>query len=87
MPSDYYMRKIPHDTAGFVAKHWMPAMIEYPLQHRIRFINDMIDRFILLGAYHHSDHNYPVAWVGQKPGKYLTNANAHRMILEIVMIM
>lgn len=63
-----YLKDIPSETAEFIAKYWSPATIEYPLQHRIQYLKDIIVRFGMLGIYSIDDSKYPVAWCGLKPG-------------------
>lgn len=63
------MKVIPPEAAEYIAKHWIPAYIEYPLEHRTRYIKDTITCFDFLGVYSVDNHMYPLSWVGQKTGK------------------
>ena len=66
--SGFQLREVPPTAAEFISKHWVPATIEYPLEHRLRFIKDTIAQFEFLGVYRTEDNRYPVAWSAQKPG-------------------
>lgn len=64
----FYAKVIPPEAAEYVAKYWSPGNVEFPLEHKTKYIEDIITHFDLLGVYSVDNHKYPVAWVGEKPG-------------------
>ena len=56
------MKDIHPDTAEYVAKYWSPATMDYPMEHKIRFMRDIMAHSDLLGAYTMDNHDFPVAW-------------------------
>ena len=73
IPPSLHMKVIPPgtDIAEYISKHWYPANIDYPSEHKIRFLNDLITAGDFLGVYTEDNNKYPVAWMGRKPGDIL----------------
>jgi len=63
-----FMKSVPKASAGFIAKHWSPGTLEYPLQYRVKYIETIISKFGIIGAYSTEDDRYPVSWCGRIPG-------------------
>ncbi len=69
MPTGFYAREIKLTDAEFMAKHWIPAAVDYPLEIKMQFIKDIVTKFIMIGVYETDGNGHPVSWFGQKPGK------------------
>jgi len=64
----FFIKEIPKSLAGFIAKHWSPGTLEYPLQYRVKYIETTISKFGMIGAYITEKDRYPVSWCGRMPG-------------------
>ena len=65
---EFNIREIPQREAKFIAKYWIPGTLEYPLQYRIKYVEDVISKFGMMGIYSVENDKYPVSWIGRIPG-------------------
>ncbi len=72
MAPGYLLRDIKPTDAEYMAKYWIPATTDYPLEIKTQFIKDIAKKFIMLGIYEAGNDGPPVSWFGQKPGKELS---------------
>ena len=63
------MKVISPHAAEFMASHWSPASMEYRMEHKVRFLKDVITTFEILGIYEDGNDQHPVSWTGQKAGE------------------
>ena len=66
---EFFIQEVPKASAEFIAKHWTPATLDYPLPYRVKYIEDVISKFGMMGVYSNRDDRYPVSWCGRKPGR------------------
>ena len=66
---ELFIKEVPKASAEFIAKHWTPAMLDYPLPYRVKYIEAVISKFGMMGVYSNRDERYPVSWCGRIPGR------------------
>ena len=66
---EFFIKEVPQASAEFIAKHWTPATLDYPLPYRVKYIEDVISKFGMMGVYSNRDDRYPVSWCGRIPGR------------------
>ena len=46
---EFNIREIAQREANFIAKHWISGTLEYPLQYRIKYVQDVISKLGMMG--------------------------------------
>ena len=69
LPKGFSMKVLSPDAAEYIATYWSPASIEYPMEHKVRFLKDVIATFEILGVYEDGNDQHPISWGGQKAGE------------------
>ena len=66
---EFFIKEVPKASAEFIANHWTPATLDYPLPYRVKYVEAVISKFGMMGVYSNRDGRYPVSWCGRIPGR------------------
>ena len=58
---EFFIKEVPKASAEFIAKHWTPATLDYPLPYRVKYIEAVFSKFGMMGVYSNRDDRYPVS--------------------------